>query len=75
MTIEVRNPIQEGMTLEMIWPSDTITFTVEHAFNEEGEKIDVFHGGAGKCLIPYPQDPGEFVFFREKLEGVKTISI
>ncbi|VAX37918.1 Uncharacterized protease YegQ [hydrothermal vent metagenome] len=67
MKIETRNPIKKGMSLEMILPNDTITFTVQNLTNEKFQEIDTAHGGAGCCWMSFDKNPGEFVLFREAL--------
>ncbi|VAW15210.1 Uncharacterized protease YegQ [hydrothermal vent metagenome] len=67
MKVEMRNPIKEGMSLEMTLPEKTITFEVENLLDQNKNPVEAVHGGAGFCYIPYPTNPGEFVLFREKL--------
>jgi len=67
MNIEIRNSIKTSMSLEMIRPNETKTFTVASLYNEKGNEVPEVHGGAGSCWIPFDTDPGEFVLFREKL--------
>ncbi len=67
MKVEARNPIRQGMTLEIALPDQTITFTVDQLFDAKMNDVDIVHGGVGHCFIPYPENLGEFVIFREKL--------
>ncbi len=67
MKIEMRNPIKTGMSLEMILPESTSSFTVNTIYDDKGTEVTEVHGGAGSCRIPFKYNPGKFVLFREKL--------
>ncbi len=69
MKVEMRNPIKKGMKLEILFPTKTEIFCVEELLDQYGNAVDAVHGGAGVCFIPYAKNPGEFVLFREKING------
>ena len=65
--VEPRNPIEPGMTLELLTPGKTETFVVEDLFSVGGKPIEKIHGGLHMCWIPYETNPGKFALLREKI--------
>ena len=74
MKVELRNPIHQGMTLEMIRPDGNEALEDIALFDQDMRPVETAHGGAGHCYIPYDTDPGEFVLFRERYAAPALIS-
>lgn len=74
MKVEMRNPIQKGMMLEMVTGSENHSFEVPTIFDERMQEVEKVHGGAGICYIPYPTQPEEFCLFREKIDEFVSVS-
>jgi putative protease len=74
MKVEPRNPIKVGMQLEMLKGDQTEIITVDKILNDKLQEVDTIHGGMNACFIPYPENPGEFVLFREQLEEFSLTS-
>jgi len=64
--VEFKNRIRVGEILEWITPSDTVEVPLEALEKEDGEKVDVGHGGL-RYRVPVPFEPGPYTIIRQKL--------
>jgi len=67
LSLEMRNQMKVGQTLEICLPKGNETFMVKDIFDLKGQSINQVHGGASCCWIGFPQDPGPFAVLREPI--------
>lgn len=69
VVVEPKNPIYNGMQLELVTPTGNRPFTVENLQNEKGVSVNEMHGGPQKpCRMACSEDPGNFALLREKTD-------
>lgn len=69
ITIEARNRIDVGDTIEVITPTQTVPITIDEMRNEEGVAIKTVHPGAGTFTVSLPENTtidSEFAVARMK---------
>ncbi len=67
LTFETKNKICSGTEIEVITPTGTELFLIQKLYDEKNNILNAGHGGAGRCGINYPVNPGEFAILRRKL--------
>lgn len=69
LVVEPKNPIYNGMLLEIVTPSGNRPLTVQNLQNEKGTPVNEVHGGPQKtCRMSCGEDPGDFALLREKTD-------
>ncbi len=66
VSVDFKNRVEIGDTLQWITPTETITQIVTHLAKPNGESVDVAHGGI-KYLTPAPASVDEFTIVRQVL--------
>jgi U32 family peptidase len=66
MKVEPRNPLRRGMTLELFDKKQTISFKIDHLFDNYMHPVEAIHGGLHYCWVPYPERPDPFALLREQ---------
>ncbi|MBF0485131.1 MAG: U32 family peptidase C-terminal domain-containing protein [Candidatus Omnitrophica bacterium] len=69
MKVDVRNPIKINHSYELCLPDQDIILDVKEIFNDKAQPVNEIHGGLHSCWLPYPQNPGDFALFREKIDA------
>ncbi|MFH1284084.1 MAG: U32 family peptidase C-terminal domain-containing protein [Candidatus Peregrinibacteria bacterium] len=62
--VEVRNRLEKGQEVEVMTPDRQFLISVDEMFDENGEKTDVVHGGAGERILKLAEDLPEGTIIR-----------
>ena len=62
LTIEVKNKIRVGDEVEIMLPTGSRRFTLEHMENESGQAMDIAPGSGHRIRIPAPEDASNAEF-------------
>ncbi len=65
--VVIRNRLKVGEEVEVMTPDDQFILRIEEMFDFEGKKLEVFHGGAGTCLLKLKKNLPEGTIIRIKV--------
>ena len=71
LSFECKNRLDVGTKIQIISPDKIETIQLSELRNEKDLRIDVVHGGSGRCSIPFNHDPGEFAIIRRPIYEVE----
>ncbi|MBD3288661.1 U32 family peptidase [candidate division KSB1 bacterium] len=63
-----KNQIWKNMNIELVTPHQIIPHRISKVFDMEQEPVDVVHPGTEFCWIDHPENPGDYVLLREKID-------
>ncbi|MBD3156548.1 U32 family peptidase [Candidatus Peregrinibacteria bacterium] len=66
--VDIRNRIEKGTTVQIITPKKVYSTNIETMHDDEGEEVNVAHGGAGIKRITFSDEVPEKAIIRQRIE-------